>query len=223
MKNCLRKFKINENGFTLAEVLITLVIIGVIAAMTIPTLINKTQNQEFVSRLKKTYSTLAQVTTQIVADRGAPINWVTSTDDIYNLYKSKLINIKECGPDAGCFEQTIKLLNDTSFSDGWNTESMHRKLIMSDGTQLMLGGASWDFSETCEASALGNTQNICQSFFVDVNGNKAPNQWGRDIFAFVLTPNGMLPAGYENVTNCSKTKAGYDCAARVLRENAINY
>ena len=47
-------------GFTLAEVLITLVIIGVIAAMTIPTLINKTNNQEYVSRLIKTYSTLSQ-------------------------------------------------------------------------------------------------------------------------------------------------------------------
>jgi len=32
-----------------------------------------------------------------------------------------------------------------------------------------------------------------------------------------------IPAGYENVTTCSKTQAGYDCAARVLRENAINY
>ena len=51
-----------NNAFTLAEVLITLVIIGVIVSMTIPTLINKTQNQEFVSRLKKTYSTFAQVT-----------------------------------------------------------------------------------------------------------------------------------------------------------------
>ncbi len=40
-------------GFTLAEVLITLVIIGVIAALTLPSLINKTNNQETVSKLKK--------------------------------------------------------------------------------------------------------------------------------------------------------------------------
>ena len=42
--------KINSNfiiGFTLAEVLITLVIIGVIAAATIPTLINNTNKQEY--------------------------------------------------------------------------------------------------------------------------------------------------------------------------------
>ena len=76
---------------------------------------------------------------------------------------------------------------------------------------------------TSNITALGNTKNICQAFYIDVNGNKSPNQWGRDLFALVLTPDGLLPAGYENVTTCSKTQAGYDCAARVLRENAINY
>ena len=69
-------------GFTLAEVLITLVIIGVIASMTIPTLMNNTNKQEYVSRLKKTYSTLAQATNRIIADAGNPRadigGWATS-------------------------------------------------------------------------------------------------------------------------------------------------
>ena len=59
-------------GFTLAEVLITLVIIGFIAAMTIPTLINKTNNQEYVSKLKKAYSTLSQATNRIITEEGNP-------------------------------------------------------------------------------------------------------------------------------------------------------
>lgn len=45
-----------KNGFTLAEVLITLGIIGVVAAMTMPTLIQKNQDKELISRIKKTYS-----------------------------------------------------------------------------------------------------------------------------------------------------------------------
>ena len=53
MKNSLHKSKIYEYGFTLAEVLITLVIIGVVAALTIPTAINKKNDHEIVSRLKK--------------------------------------------------------------------------------------------------------------------------------------------------------------------------
>ena len=55
----------NKSAFTLAEVLITLVIIGVIAAITVPTLINKTNKQEYGSKLKKAYSTLSQVTNQM--------------------------------------------------------------------------------------------------------------------------------------------------------------
>lgn len=47
-------------GFTLAEVLITLGIIGIVAAMTIPTLISNTNGAKFRSQLKKTYSSLNQ-------------------------------------------------------------------------------------------------------------------------------------------------------------------
>ena len=60
--------------------------------MTIPTLINKTNNQEYVSRLKKTYSTMAQATKQIISDEGLPRadmgGWATSHEAIYNMYKS---------------------------------------------------------------------------------------------------------------------------------------
>ena len=47
----------NKNAFTLAEVLITLGIIGVVAAMTMPSLIASHKEKETVSKLKKVYST----------------------------------------------------------------------------------------------------------------------------------------------------------------------
>ena len=50
----------SKAGFTLAETLITLGIIGVVAAMTIPTLINNTRSQQYRSQFKKTISTLSQ-------------------------------------------------------------------------------------------------------------------------------------------------------------------
>ena len=45
-----------RKGFTLAEVLITLGIIGVVAAMTIPTLMAKFEKQQYVTQLKETYT-----------------------------------------------------------------------------------------------------------------------------------------------------------------------
>ena len=50
-----------RNGFTLAEILITLGIIGVVAAMTMPVLFNKTQNKELQTAFLKTYSELSQL------------------------------------------------------------------------------------------------------------------------------------------------------------------
>ncbi|MBR6163646.1 type II secretion system protein [bacterium] len=89
------------SAFTLAEVLITLVIIGVIAAITVPTLMNKTNNQEYVSKLKKAYSTLSQATNLIIAEEGTPRadkgGWAKDADNVYNLYKKHLNNAKECG------------------------------------------------------------------------------------------------------------------------------
>ncbi len=57
-------------AFTLAEVLITLGIIGIVAALTIPTLINNAQKQQYVSIDKKTYSQLSQILIQIASDHG---------------------------------------------------------------------------------------------------------------------------------------------------------
>lgn len=56
MKNIFRK----NYAFTLAEVLITLVIIGVIAAMTVPSLMNNTNKKENIVRYKKAISTINQ-------------------------------------------------------------------------------------------------------------------------------------------------------------------
>lgn len=60
-----------NHGFTLAEVLITLGIIGIVTAITIPTIVNKYQKQQTVAKLKKAYSVLGQVMQRAVADNSA--------------------------------------------------------------------------------------------------------------------------------------------------------
>ena len=61
------------NGFTLAEVLITLGIIGITAAMTMPVLFNKTQNKELQTAFLKTYSELNQLALLFAAENGVTI------------------------------------------------------------------------------------------------------------------------------------------------------
>src|SRR5574344_1961682 len=62
--------KLKRTAFTLAEVLIVLAIIGVVAAMTIPTLMNKVAKQEYVTALRKFYSTQMNGWAQLLADEG---------------------------------------------------------------------------------------------------------------------------------------------------------
>ena len=58
----------NKRAFTLAEVLITLGIIGVVAAMTLPTLVNNSRNQECRAGLKTGYALISAAITKMQAD-----------------------------------------------------------------------------------------------------------------------------------------------------------
>ena len=219
----------NYDAFTLAEVLITLVIVGVIAAMTIPTLMNNTNKQELVSKLKKTYSTMAQATNRIITDEGNPRGdiggWAASPEAVYNMYKKYLNKAKDCGSGSGCFESMVsnngyyKNLNGGNYYNSRFASNQFYRLILSDGAQLLIADTASDCSQSYHDSTNG-----CSSLWIDINGEKKPNQWGRDIFIFILKEDGLYPAGCEgNSSDCNKNSTGYNCACKVFRENAMNY
>ena len=199
--------------------LITLVIVGVIASMTIPTLINKTNNQEYSSRLKKAYSTMSQATNKIIADEGNPNASIgglaTSPDAIYEMYKKYLSKAQDCGTNNDeCFGQYLRM-------DGTVlTVTSAKSLVLADGTKLAIGNG--DFSDNCSKKAIGS-ENVCQFIMVDVNGSKKTNTVGKDTFHLALKENGLFPAGCEYDGGCAKTTKGWGCACKVLREGAINY
>ena len=216
----------NYDAFTLAEVLITLVIIGVIAAMTIPTLINKTNKQEYVSRLKKAYSTLSQATNRIIADEGNPRadigGWATDNTKIYNLYKKHLSKAVDCNVGQSCFSVShVGIDGTTAGLDNYNmTGSSRGKLILADGAIVNFHY----YHNDCSAGQLSDETSVCAYIHVDINGAKGPNVWGRDAFRFYLGENGMGASGGDyDSANCTSAKNGQACSCVVLREGAMNY
>ena len=215
------KYRYNK-AFTLAEVLITLVIIGVIAAISLPIVMNNIDKQEFVSKLRKIYSVLSQVTNQIIAEEGNPRcgdgGWACSSADIYNLYTKHLNNVKECGKNSGC-NVSWKYLNNSQSPD-FENRGKDDKFILSDNTQIVIDKLTYS---NCSKSQWG-TNNVCAYMWVDLNGVKKPNVVGKDVFLFAIKETDLYPFGCDNKSNeCSKNSAGRGCACKVLQEGKINY
>lgn len=143
-----------KSGFTLAEVLITLVIIGVIAAMTIPTLLSNTNKQETKTALKKAMSVINQAITLNYALTGNEMN--TTINNTANLNKFM-------------YSRTSILKYDEA----------NRGYFTADGIAYYFNGkqACSDVASTIQGSGSvsdSNYSTTCQ-LTIDVNGDKGPN------------------------------------------------
>ena len=134
--------KVKKTAFTLAEVLITLAIIGVVAAMTMPTLIQNHQKRSLEVATKKFYSKMSQAVKHYMADEGVDdLRNTPLANDNYEDYESpeaiesiryfvtKYLKVaKECDHDANdCFAPKYKAWDgeETSgdFTEGANYDS----------------------------------------------------------------------------------------------------
>lgn len=201
-------------GFTLAEVLIVLGIIGIVAEMTIPTLVQNTQETVTVTSVKKAYSVLSQAYTMAVQDNGTPENWNLGAGNgdwvgsinVLNALAPYLKISKNCGNGQGCMpNETVKWLQGTPFIN-FDTATAEGKAILSDGTTL--------YTYTYGAcSPTTGIPNACASMGVDINGFKKPNQIGVDIFEFYITTTGIVPVGAPADTGANSTFSG-NCAVK---------
>lgn len=218
-------------AFTLSEVLLVLTVIGVVAALTIPTLIQKIGNDQTVARLKKFYSTLAQATTSIAAENGGAIELSsifsgnggnTSSDhiNVMNAFASKFNIIKNCGAGYGCFGNNMYKKLDGNNWQIIDTYADKAKAILADGSTLWVedtnGNCNSDYGDgPIDAS-------VCALMGIDINGNSPPNTFGKDTFWFYVAKNGVYPRGtFNDGTECSNSGTG--CAAKVLTEGVLNY
>ena len=215
-------------AFTLAEVLLTLAIIGVVAALTIPAVVTKVTKDQYVTGLKKAYNTLKAVEREAIQEYGPMESWtwVDTITDFEKYFLPYFDVLKNCGAttEKGCFAEGLTDLGG-SYSSNFNSTYNYR-IITSDGM-------AWVYYEEDNTAPLYWRG----TFHVDVNGLKGPNRIGRDIFLFTAYSSnlGIKPRGsYEDdgVTpiptsevdsSCSTSSDGHYCAAKVLAEGAMNY
>ena len=174
-------------AFTLAEVLITLTIIGVIAALTIPNLMKKYQTHIFKTAYKQAYSDINQAFAQAFKD-GELIRITKRQNDAttqeWNILKQNLKISKEC-------KQGDDLYSCWAHGDtvcGWTCGN--GKLDENGQVIISPNGAPETSKPSSFIDAAGRSwaefitsENL---FLVDTNGFKGPNKFGQDRFTFTL-------------------------------------
>ena len=223
-----------KKAFTLAEVLITLGIIGVVAALTLPVLIQHYQEKETVNKLKKAYSAISQAYIYALEENGTPDTWNLAsftqndeTDEKNILYylKPYLKLTEYCGTKQFACWNNTKSVTGVTFSH--SSAKYYSKAILSDGTAIL----SLVSDNTCTSGSSG-IKNICGVIIVDLNGKKPPNIMGRDVFSFHVTKNKIIPTGtpletktrnssFEN--GCIGEAEGRGCTAWLLYNENMDY
>lgn len=220
------------NAFTLAEVLITLAIIGVIAAITVPVLHANYTEQERISRVKKVYSVFANAMTFVKADGGDYVlesgNNIDSMKEWFDTYLApRLVTTKVCYSTSGCWnDKYIKKPNGDKFTslgsnDSHGLGAYNISAVMNDGTLINID----DYSYTQITNILGvDSSESGMGIIFDINGVKEPNTLGKDVFVLVYTHElGVVPAYKDRTvaeitTDCSKTGSGISCINKYLKQ-----
>ncbi len=209
-----------KRAFTLAEVLITLGIIGVVAAITIPSLNQKLEDQRNMSSLKKVYSILQQATNMVISEHEAPEYWWIEDGKeepvkiIYEYYKPYFNAMRMCPNTTGCWGYPTKNLNGSVYWSEHNSSWYQYSYTLADGVNVLL-----DIYDAGNIPNFGMNINYpCPVFWVDINADKLPNQIGRDIFAFLVTRKGLQPAGLDNTDSCITGGSGWGCVSRIIRD-----
>jgi len=211
------KENININSaFTLAEALITLAIIGVIAAITIPTLLQKTNEEELKTAYKKMYSNLSQATTKLVMDSGGTLK---GDKDFVNRF-SKYLNVSKLCTASEIYGNCWHKMGEFKYLDGTPATGYGNEpgMILNDGSFVFFANRTDD----CSYTDLGVSD--CAKIRIDVNGFKKPNTFGKDIFDIHLFETTIKPVGIPEDnrnpnTDCSPTGSGSSCGYKILTEN----
>ena len=208
-------------GFTLAEVLITLSILGVVAAIMIPNTIQKISDRQTVTAVKRAYSLLDNALQALYAEEGDPNTWNwptrttnqilapdTASDNVSKKANTDFLTEKllryisaaqVCGNAKGCFPET-------DLKDGWD-RSLYKTLKNNKGEQTDVTGIPG--KTIAKNGMLFNTSvfykrdmgGVFGIFRVDVNGKKGPNRYGYDVFFFPFNKYGIMSNSTPRDTN----------------------
>ena len=204
-------------AFTLAETLITLGIIGIVAAMTIPTLISNHQKKVTVTKIEKAISYLNQAYKLSYDDVGEPTleeSFEMNSKDYFNKYWAPYLKILQyCDTYSGC---------------NYKSNTPYKTINNNDiGTMIIHpNGATFLTFDGYMFNIRSNYANqLSRLIILDINGSQGPNKFGKDVFFLSRVEEdggGIRCYCYEKTDTdiseeCSNKGEGYCCAEKIRR------
>ena len=197
-----------KKGFTLAEVLITLGIIGVVAALTLPGIMQSYQKKDYVDQLQRVYNEVVNGAKAYMSEKGVDkLNDGGGLANSTNEFVSKYLATADTGSSASTFfASSYKSLN------GDKTVSMPTV----DGSCAALDAGPSICVAKMTAGSSGRSL-----VYVDLNGKSNPNVIGRDFFVFALKNDGKIDATADKTacTGASNIGAAAYCMGLVRGKN----
>ncbi len=232
-----------KKAFTLAEVLITLGVIGIVAAITIPLIINTYRRIAYPMQLKAVYSKLLVAQKTLNDEYGTPEQWQYRSPDsdykyieaIFKRYATELSAISVYPPGSYNYEKTgvsssVKMLNGqiAKAVPGWAISHYIYEAWFNYRMQLKSGATiAMFFTNGTNAFVLWplNNKKMYAAFLIDINGSSPPNIIGRDIFAFGLKGgNNSIVPYMDDTADCNKQGAGLSCSRKIIQDGwKMNY
>lgn len=226
-------------AFTLGEALFAVVVIGVIAAFTIPIVMQDSYGRETILKVKKAYSIMSNAYERAVAKHGSMIDWNEVSTQIYGdrivndvslgvncQTKNNLTAVNDCIP--GC--PSLYKAKDKTAVNACTSSNVY-KFIAFDGFSY----AFQIEDPNCQIDVTGGStvaplylKQVCGTAYTDIfNTQKGKNKniYGQDLFLFYITRDGIIPTGTDgdktfpykegDCVKSVKTNV-FGCTARVL-------
>lgn len=215
-------------GFTLAEVLITLGIIGVVASLTVPNLISKYAEKQVISKLNKIQYTFSNAYTSAIFENGTPDRWnldanAEGTQAFFDKIKPNLQISKECHYDnrfdCGWNDSYFYYLNGTKSSEHIHN-GYTKTFVLSDGS---IGAFYLHSTEVKPNPGCVNNGNYfsCASLLIKTDSSDK-QMLGKNVFSFRFEHSRFVPDGLNaDMQQCYNI--GKKCTAWVVYNKNMDY
>lgn len=240
-------------GFTLAEVLITLGVISLVALLIIPQLIDKYNEKVTLHKVETAYSLLSNAYNALLFEYGTPDTWDGISPQklrrenslVIADYFSKKLNLGE--PCVTVNSKCYLYINKTEYESLTGLKSVIWSNLfdiavkMKDMTVVFYSGSAecrgWNAYAWENVTESSPYYHACGQIAVDINGSaKKSNRYGRDLFVFIYTDKKIIPQGTPptpyyslhsscnpNMTSWNGSTNGSFCTAWLLIKKNMDY